>query len=317
MLSLVIPVYRNQESIPDLLVALERVDATLDHDFEVVFVIDGSPDRSLEILGAALPNARFRSTTVVLSRNFGSFAAIAAGLQEGRGEMFAVMAADLQEPPELVQVFRDRLRTGDCDVVVGKRARRDDPLGTRLASRLFWGLYRRLIQKEIPSGGVDVFACTREFRDHLLALGERNSSLVGLVFWLGFRRTEVEYVRRPRAHGQSAWSFWRKIRYLLDSTFAFSDLPVRALSVLGFAGIFLSLFLGVVVVVLKARGGISVPGYAATVLVVMFFGGINSAGLGILGEYLWRTFENTKGRPNYVVARVLKSDDSSVEGNRG
>jgi glycosyltransferase involved in cell wall biosynthesis len=300
MLSLVVPVYRNEESIADLVAALEQL-SRKSGGFEAVFVVDGSPDRSLELLRDKLPRASFHSQVLSLSRNFGSFAAIRAGLAAGGGDVFAVMAADLQEPPELILAFREALESGHYDVAVGYRDSRADPLRDRLFSAVFWGLYRAFIQRDVPRGGVDVFGCTRTFRDQILTLAESNSTLVGLIVWLGFRRAEIPYRRQPRRHGKSAWSFGRKFRYLLDSCFAFSDLPVRLLSLAGLTGIALSLAMGIVVVVTRTIGNIPVPGYAATVLTVMFFGGLNSLGIGILGEYLWRTFENTKGRPGYVV----------------
>lgn len=302
VLSLIIPVYRNEGSIPELLNELESLARRLDSQLEVVFVVDGSPDRSLNLLADALPRSSFRSQLLVLSRNFGSFQAIRAGLVAGTGDLFAVMAADLQEPPELALCFVEELRSGGCDVVVGTRQSRKDPLFSRLFSMVFWRFYRLLVQREVPRAGVDVFGCTREFRDHLLCMRETNSTLVGLIFWLGFRRREVPYARRPRMHGRGGWSFWRKIRYLLDSAFAFSDLPVRLLSICGMVGLVAAVVQTILVLWAKFLGRIEVPGYAATVIAVTFFGGLNSLGLGLLGEYLWRTFENTKQRPGYVVA---------------
>ena len=301
--SLIIPVYRNEESLPELIRVLEEIDRQMDGDLEAVFVVDGSPDRSLELLARALPAATFRSQLLALSRNFGSFAAVTAGLAHAEGDQFAVMAADLQEPPELILEFRRRLLDGDIDVVVGVRTGRADALTQRLAAAVFWAAYRSLVQHEIPPGGVDVFACNRKFRDHLLALREHNSTLIGLLFWLGFRRAEVPYERRRRSQGRSSWSFSRRFRYLLDSTFAFSDLPLRILSGAGIAGVVVSVTLAAVVFFVDLSGVTEVPGYASTILTVMFFGGLNSLGLGIIGEYLWRTFENTKGRPAYIVAR--------------
>jgi polyisoprenyl-phosphate glycosyltransferase len=303
MFSLIIPVYRNEGSIPALMEALEELNQSLAGDLEAVLVVDGSPDRSLELLTAALPQATFLSQLLVLSRNFGSFSAITAGLARARGSLFAIMAADLQEPLELILEMRNQLETGQYDVVVGTRAKREDPLVNRVLSVCFWKLYRILVQREIPSGGVDVFGCTREFREHLLVLRESNTTLVGLIFWLGFRRGEVSYHRKARQHGKSAWSFARKLRYLLDSAFAFSDLPVRLLSFVGILGIILSVVLTIVVIFAKWSGEIAVPGYSATALLIIFFGGLNSLGLGLIGEYVWRTFENTKGRPAYLVAQ--------------
>jgi len=303
MFSLIVPVYRNEGSIAPLVATLEELNRQMGGDLEAVLVVDGSPDRSLELLAAALPQAGFASQLLALSRNFGAFAAITAGLGAARGSCFAVMAADLQEPPELILEMRRQLETGQYDVIVGTRAKRRDPLPSRLASAAFWKLYRLLVQREVPAGGVDVFACTEEFRDHLLALKERNTTLVGLIFWLGFRRGEVQYSRRARQHGKSAWSLARKVRYLLDSAFAFSDLPVRFMSLIGILGMALAVILAVAVLFARWSGKIAVPGYSATALLIMFFGGLNSLGLGLLGEYVWRTFENTKGRPAYLVAR--------------
>jgi polyisoprenyl-phosphate glycosyltransferase len=310
MLSLIIPVYRNEGSIPELIDTIEGLNRTLSGRLEAVFVDDGSPDRSLELLQRVLPAAGFHARLVVLSRNFGSFSAIRAGLAAGRGDRFAVMAADLQEPPSLIEAFNVVLAADECDVVVGSRNARSDPLFTRFGSWVFWRVYRMLAQREIPKGGVDVFACNRRFRDEILALQEQNTTLVGLVFWLGFRRREIGYVRQPRRHGTSAWSLRRRVRYLLDSSFAFSYLPIRVLSLAGALGIGLALVLGAVVLATKFAGNVQVPGYTATVLTVMFFGGLNSLGIGMLGEYVWRTFENTKGRPTFIVARQVTYGES-------
>ncbi len=301
MYSLIIPVYRNQESLPDLLAALTGVNASLDAKLEVVFVVDGSPDRCYPLLRDALPKAAFSSQLLLLSRNFGSFAAIRCGLQAASGNYYAVLAADLQEPPELAENFFRSLAGDEADVVVGTRDARADPLLSRLASSLFWRMYRRLINAEIPPGGVDVFGCNRKFRDQLLALDERHSSLIGLLFWLGFRRKTVSYDRRVRQHGKSAWTFRRKMTYMLDSIFAFSDLPIRLLLLIGIAGLAVSLLYGGTVLVLRMLGGLSVPGYAATITSILFFGGLNALGLGIIGSYVWRAYANTQHRPLAVV----------------
>ncbi len=302
MISVVIPVYRNAESISALLEALARTHRALGGALEVVFVVDGSPDDSYLRLAAGLRSAPFRAQLLLLSRNFGSFSAIRAGLAAGTGEHFAVVAADLQEPPELVVEFARRLEAGGCDVVLGQRTGRADPPLSRAAAAAFWGLYRRLVQPELPHGGVDVFGCTRAVRDQIVRMGELNTSLVGLLLWVGFRRALVPYARRERHAGRSAWTFKKKLVYLMDSLFSFSDLPIRFLLRTGALGLALSVALGAVVLTAKLLGDIPVPGYAATVLTISFFGALNCFGLGIIGGYVWRTFENTKGRPTYIVA---------------
>jgi len=302
MISVVVPVYRNEANLPDLLAALSQLDAQLAGDLEVVLVVDGSPDRSHAVLREALPHQTFRSKLVLLSRNFGSFAAIRAGLAEASGEYLAVLAADLQEPPELVLRFRELLAAGDCDVVMATREGRADPLLSRWSAGLFWWFYRRFVQPRMPAGGLDVFGCTRAFANQLLKLEEANSTLVGLLVWLGFRAKTIGYERRARQVGKSAWTFAKKWRYLSDSIFAFTDLPFRFLSFLGLVAVLCAIVISVAAIVSRLTGRIPVPGYTITVVLIMFFGGINAIGLALLGAYLWRAFDNTKKRPNYLVA---------------
>lgn len=304
MLSLVIPVYKNEGSLPDLLATVAGLNERLEGKFQAVFVVDGSPDRCYEILRDQLPQQAFASRLILLSRNFGSFAAIRAGLQHADGEHFAVMAADLQEPPELVLEMAEILARGDTDVVVGVRDGRDDPLFSSLAPRAFWGLYRRYVVPEIPPGGVDIFACNRSFRDSLLALSEHHSSLVAQVFWLGYRRTQVSYRRRARVHGKSAWTFRKKLDYLMDSVFAFTDLPIRLLLRVGVTGAVLSFLFGIGVGLARLAGMVMVPGYAATIIVITFLGSLNLLGLGIVGSYAWRAYENSKQRPLALPLRI-------------
>lgn len=295
--SLVIPVYRNEGSIPELISAVQYLDAHLNRCLEVVFVVDGSPDRSHDMLRKVLPASGLQSRLIALSRNFGSFAAIREGLLQANGEFFAVMAADLQEPPELVLEFFRRLEAGEVDVVFGLREARRDPLLSRVMAGLFWWIYRRFVQREVPVGGVDVFAVDRAFRDRVVAFGEANGSLLGLLFWMGGRRQFVGYERSERKHGKSAWTFAKKVTYLLDSIFAFTDAPVRLLLASGLFGIAMSAILGAVVLLGRLSGMVEVPGYAGTMLAVLFFGGLNAMGLGLVGNYAWRAYENSKQRP--------------------
>jgi polyisoprenyl-phosphate glycosyltransferase len=302
MISVVVPVYKNEENIAALLEALADLRGRLTSSLEVVFVVDGSPDRSYALLAAALPRYPVPSQLLLLSRNFGSFAAIRAGLEAARGDRFAVLAADLQEPPDLIVEFDRRLGAGTCDVVIGTRVTRADPFLARSGSRTFWAAYRRWVQPEVPPGGVDVFGCTWQVRDEILRLRESNSSLIGLLFWVGFRRELVRYDRRQRTAGRSAWTFAKKLRYLSDSVFNFTDLPIRLLFRIGALGIVGSVVAGGVILVAKLTSRITVPGYTATVLIVVTFGALNCMGLGIIGGYVWRTLENSKGRPNFLVA---------------
>ncbi len=303
LLSLIIPVYRNEASLPDLLDAVAKLDQTVGMPFEAVFVVDGSPDRCYEILRERLASCGFASQLVLLSRNFGSFSAIRAGLQAGRGDCFAVMAADLQEPPELVIQMAAILRADEADVVLGVRNARNDPATSRLTSGLFWAMYRRYVIPEVPAGGVDIFGCNQAFRDELLSLAESHTSLIAQVFWLGYRRRFVEYERRAREHGTSAWTFRKKLSYMMDSVFAFTDLPIRLLLRAGGVVALLSGLFAMTVVVSRLAGWIAVPGYAITILAIIFFGALNLFALGVVGSYAWRAYENSKARPLHLVLR--------------
>src|SRR5688572_18424801 len=199
--SVVVPVFRNEATLPELLRQMAALDERLDDGgWEAVFVIDGSPDNSYALLKLQLPAMPFPSQLIALSRNFGSFAAIRAGFAHARGECAGVLAADLQQPvSSMPQLFA--LLDRGADIAIGQRASRSDPWLSRLASTSFWWLYRRFVQLEMPPGGVDSFACTRRVREILTSLPEANSTLVGLLFWVGFHREYVSYARGPRKSG--------------------------------------------------------------------------------------------------------------------
>ncbi len=302
--SLVIPVYKNEGSIPELLDTMAEMSRELAGELEVVFVVDGSPDRCHLLLEEQLPQCAFPSQLLLHSRNYGSFAAIRTGLAAAKGQFFAVMAADLQEPPELAVEFFRSLDNDEADILVGTRESREDPLASRIASGVFWSLYRRFVIPDMPPGGVDMFGCNGRFRDELLKLEESHSSLIGLLFWLGFRRKTIGYHRRVRKHGVSAWTLRKKLTYLMDSIFSFSDLPIRLLISLGVLGLSFAVGFGVIVALLRITGVMEVTGYAATVITILFFGGLNAFGLGIIGAYVWRAYGNTQGRPLSVVMRT-------------
>jgi glycosyltransferase involved in cell wall biosynthesis len=301
MLSLVIPVYKSEENLPRLFTELEGFAASFPGPLEVVFVVDGSPDASLGILQDRLAHWPVRSQLIELSRNFGSFAAIAAGMRAARGDYMAALSADLQEPLSLVREFHRRMAAGEADVVFGHRTGRADARSSSVMSDLFWSLYRRFVVPDMPRGGVDMFGCTRAVRDVFTGMKEVNTNLIALLLWLGFRRAFVPYERQARLEGRSAWTFSRKLRYAIDSVFAFTDLPIRALLVMGTIGTALALIAGVTVFIGWATGHVPVLGYTPLMLVITFFGGLTALGLGITGQYLWLTLQNARGRPPFIV----------------
>ena len=309
--SIIIPVYKNAESIPRLIQALSEINESLNNEVEAVFVVDGSPDASFELIQKELPNLPFAAQLIAQSRNFGSFPAIRTGLMAATGEYFGVMAADLQEPPELLISFFQSLSNDECDVAIGTRNARKDPLFSRLASSMFWGLYRKLVVHDMPKGGVDIFGCNNVFKEQLLKLEESRSSLIALIFWLGFRRKFVDYDRQVRQEGKSAWTFKKKLEYMMDSVFAFTDYPIRLLIKMGAIGSLVSAVIGLMVIIARIHGTIAVPGYAATMVVVLLLGTLNLLGLGLVGTYAWRAYENTKQRPLAVVSMQLNNREQT------
>jgi glycosyltransferase involved in cell wall biosynthesis len=300
--AVVVPIYGNEESLPDLLEQMAALHQRCP-EVEGIFVVDGSPDNSYALLRLRLPAMPFRSTLVSLTRNFGSHAAIRAGMGAVNADTFAVLAADLQQPVSSVDQFFNAL-DGGADIVIGERASRDDRWTSRVAADLFWMLYRRFVDRRIPRGGVDSFACTRQVREVLLSLPEASSNLIALLFWVGFRRAAVSYPRGARKSGRSGWTLARRLRYAFDTVFAFSDLPITVMMTTGVLGIGAAVAFGALLLVARLTHSIEVPGYTAIMLAVLFSFSTLVLGLGIIGGYVWRISESTKGRPSYLVSSV-------------
>src|SRR3954468_6317939 len=298
--SVVVPVYGNEPTLPALIEQFGVLAAALDDAVEAVFVVDGSPDGSLPLLRRLLSDETpFASQLISLSRNFGSFSAIRVGLAAAEGDFVAVMAADLQEPIELVADFFAALASGDYDVAVGVRTARADPRMTSVSARASWRILRRFGQPDLPRGGVDVFGCTRQVAGELIRLEESHSSLVGLLYWVGFRRVEVPCERRERTEGKSGWRFRRKVRYMLDNLFSFTDIPVLAIIAIGLLGVVASFVVAVAVFIAWLTSDVTV-GYTPLMLAIVVTASSILFSLGVIGSYVWRTYENTKGRPSAI-----------------
>ncbi|HUW88515.1 MAG TPA: glycosyltransferase family 2 protein [Candidatus Paceibacterota bacterium] len=300
--SVVIPVYKNEESIDELVDSLQKLSESIIGVLEVVFVVDGSPDASASKINLRFPNEYMTSQVLQLSRNFGSLSAVRMGLAAAQGDYIAVIAADLQEPPELIRKFFNKLEEGSSDIVMGRRIARHDNFSSALMARIYWGNYKRIINREVPSGGVDVFACTRNVANQLNKLPEGSTSLIGLLFWVGFRREFIDYTRLSRPYGSSSWTLRKRIRYFMDSVFAFTDIPIIALQFVGLFGILASVILGIAIFWVSLTGSLNPPGYAALMTVILASTSGILLGLGVVGSYAWRAYENTKLRPIAIIS---------------
>lgn len=306
LVSIVVPVYHSAKSLPELMERLAALaDRNGDYEFEFVFVDDGSSDESFEVLQELLSHdARVR--IVKLSRNFGSNPAIMAGLASAAGDVVAVIAADLQDSPELIHDMLARWREG-AKVVLAVRESRDDPGLTSLLSSVFYRLFRRFAIASMPPGGFDFFLVDRYVCDLISRIEETNTYVMGLILWLGFEPVQIRYRRGPRLarYGRSMWSFTGRIKYFIDSFVAFSYFPIRIASMLGLVISFLGVIYALVVIFLRIARGYQPEGWTSLMVVLLVVSGVQLFIMGILGEYLWRTLDVARQRPQYVVERVL------------
>jgi dolichol-phosphate mannosyltransferase len=247
-----------------------------------------------------------RVRIVKLSRNFGSNPAIIAGLTAASGDAVAAIAADLQDSPELIHDMLGHWRDG-AKVVLAVRHGRDDPGLTTWLSSVFYRLFRRFAIASMPPGGFDFFLLDRQVCDLIRGFSETNMYIMGLILWLGFKPVEVPYRRGPRLarYGRSMWSFSRRIKYFIDSFVAFSYFPIRIASVLGLVLSVLGLVYALIVIFLRVVKGYQPEGWASLMVVVLVVSGVQLFIMGILGEYLWRTLDVARHRPQFVVERVL------------
>jgi glycosyltransferase involved in cell wall biosynthesis len=310
--SIVVPVYYNELNLPHLFPRLVGLaDANPQYDLEYVFVDDGSRDNSFEIL-ADLAKRDHRVRVVRLSRNFGSNAALLAGLHYASGDCIAMIAADLQDPPELITTMLQRWEAGK-KAVLAAREDREDPLVNRLLSNMFYWLFRRLAIREMPVKGCDFVLIDREVADILVQIGEKNPYIIGLILWLGFDRDIVYYTRQKRDLGKSRWTLGKRVKYFIDALVSFTYVPMRLVSALGIALALAGFVWAVVVVLNKLLFGVPVQGWASLMTVVLAVSGVQLLTLGIFGEYLWRNFEETRKRPSFVVDQLIGIDKVDAE----
>lgn len=306
LVSIVVPVYHNAKSLPELMKRLVALaDGNPEYEFEFVFVDDGSGDDSFDVLQQLLSNDQ-RVRIVKLSRNFGSNPAIMAGLASAAGDAVAVIAADLQDSPELIHDMLGRWRDG-AKVVLAVRAGRDDPGLTSLLSSAFYKLFRRFAIASMPTGGFDFFLVDKYVCDLISRIEETNTYVMGLILWFGFKPVQITYRRGPRLarYGRSMWSLTGRIKYFIDSFVAFSYFPIRVASVLGLLISLLGVIYALVVVLLRIVKGYQPEGWTSLMVVLLIVSGAQLFIMGILGEYLWRTLDVARHRPRFVVERVL------------
>lgn len=303
MLSVVIPVLNEERNAPELHGRIVRILESQDIDFEIVFVDDGSTDRTPDIL-RDLHDQDPRVKSVYLARNFGHQAAISAGLQAASGDAVVVMDGDLQDSPEMLPVFIARWREG-YEVIYAVREHRSAFWLKRLGYVVFYRLLRRISSIEVPLDSGDFSLIDRRVVDVVNAMPERTRFVRGMRSWAGFRQTGVTQVREERFTGEPKYTYWKLVRLALDGFIGFSYRPLQLASLFGAAVSVVALLLAVLLIVLKVVHGIPLVGWTSLIVAVLFLGGVQLICVGILGEYVGRIYDEVRQRPPYVVANVL------------
>lgn len=301
-ISIVVPMYNEQEALDILYRELKRVTETIpEHEFEYLFVNDGSKDATLdEIKKLAEQDARVRY--VSFSRNFGKEAAMYAGLKSASGDYVALMDADLQDPPALLPQMIQMIESGECDNVATRRVnRKGEPPIRSFFAKCFYKVMRELTHIEIADGARDYRLMSRAMVDSILSVSEYNRFSKGIFAWVGYETRWLEFENVERAAGETKWSFWKLVRYSFDGIVNFSDTPLRISSYLGLLLTGLS-FVAIIIEVIRALVfGDPVAGWPSLVCIITFIGGIQLFCMGIMGQYIAKTYMEVKRRPHYIV----------------
>ena len=308
MLSLIVPCYNEQEALPFFYKETVDVLREMDCEYELLFINDGSTDGTLDLIrqyAAADPHVIYLS----FSRNFGKEAAMYAGFCSARGDYVAVMDADLQDPPSLLPEMLAALETGEYDSVATRRvSRQGEPPVRSWFARRFYSLINRISDADVVDGARDFRLMRREMVDAIVAMGEYNRFSKGIFGWVGFRTKWLPYENRERVAGQTKWSFWKLSKYAVDGIINFSQAPLTAMFVLGMIMTLLAVVLLVFIIVRRLVFGDPVAGWASTICVIIFIGGVQICFLGLMGQYIAKTYMETKRRPHYIVAETNGRD---------
>jgi glycosyltransferase involved in cell wall biosynthesis len=305
-LSLVVPVYNEAETVGLFIDCVKKVfDKVTEIDLEMVFINDGSTDDTLERL-IKLQQENPAARIVDLSRNFGKEAALTAGLQVAVGEIVVPLDVDLQDPPELILSMLEKWREG-FDVVLGKRINRDkDSWAKRTSATWFYRIHNRISEPKIPENVGDFRLMDRAVVDALNELPESRRFMKGLFAWVGFRTTVVEYTRPERVAGTTKFNGWRLWNFALEGITSFSTDPLKIWTYLGGVVAATSLLFAIFMILKVLVYGVDVPGYASVIVAVTFLGGLQLIGIGIIGEYLGRSYVESKRRPIFLVRRIYE-----------
>ena len=304
-ISFIIPVYNEEQNLPELYRQLKEVIRPISQSYEIIFVDDGSRDRSFSIIMELKKNDPQHIRAVRFSRNFGHQLALTAGLKRCRGQAAVIMDSDLQDPPELVKEFIKMWKEG-YQIVYGVRSEREgETIFKKLTAHLFYKLIRASTAIDIPENAGDFYLLDRQIIDILNSMTERHRFLRGLVAWMGYNRIGILYKRRPRHAGKTKYSLWKMIKFSLDAMISFSFAPLRIVSGLGLIISLIALASIFIIVYMKIFTSVTIVGWSSLMVVILFIGGLQLMAIGMIGEYIARIGDDVKSRPLYNVIQVI------------
>ncbi len=308
-ISLIVPCYNEAEALPTFYDELDRVTKEMqNYEFELLFIDDGSKDKTLEILKEKAKEDN-RVKYISFSRNFGKEAAMYAGFCNVTGDYAAIMDADMQDPPSLLPKMMEILETGEYDSVATRRqTRKGEPKVRSFFARRFYKLMKRISDVDIVDGARDFRLMKRSMVDSIVSMSESNRFSKGIFGWIGFKTYWLPYENVERVAGKSKWSFWKLMKYSFEGIFNFSDAPLKFASWTGFFFMFVSLIMTLVVFIRTLVFGDPVSGWPSLVCIILFVGGVQLFCLGVIGQYISKIYKETKHRPQYIVAQTNKED---------
>ncbi len=312
MISIIVPCYNEEEALPHFYPEATRVLAQTGEDYEILFINDGSSDKTLSLLqtyGSQDEHIKYIS----FSRNFGKEAAMYAGFCNAKGNYVAVMDADLQDPPDLLLEMLQILKSGEYDSVATRRVSRtgEPPIRSRCA-RMFYKLINKISDADIVDGARDFRLMTRPMVNAIIALGEENRFSKGIFGWIGFRTYWLPYENVERVAGTTKWSFWKLLKYAINGIIDFSSVPCSIASWSGVAMTLISVLFLIFIIIRKLLCGDPVAGWASTICIMVFIGGVQLLCLGIMGQYIAKTYTEVKNRPHYIISDSNLNDYNQI-----
>ena len=307
-ISIVTPCYYNGMNIPETYEVIKRdvFDVCKDIDFEWVLVDDGSKDDTLE-QALKIQQKDSRAKVVKLSRNFGEFRAIVAGMSKATGDAVVVISADLQDPPELIPEMIESWKKGNLVNLAVRKGREESKLKNFFADT-YYKLVRKWVEPNYPKRGFDFFLIDKRVADELVEMQEKNSSIYLQLIWLGYTPTEIEYTRREREKGKTIWTYSKRINLFIDTFVVFSHKPIRFISESGFFLSLSGLVFAIYFLVDKCTNDV-LPGWTSLMVAMLLLSGFQMIMLGMLGEYMWRNLDESRSRPLYVIEKVFERNE--------